>query len=316
MKKMKLKKKVRFKFKNIGMTVLLIISFFIGIKIFLSFQVYSSNEEFILSLLNNSSHYRKHEKENKISNLINSFFNIKLEKPISLLENMFNITEYESISDIKLTNYINNNDSENPIAYIYNTHQLENYINSNKETYNITPNVLMASYLLKEKLNEYNIPAIVEETNIPEILKINNWNYSYSYKASRFLIEDAIAKNKQLKYFIDIHRDSIPYNSSTIKIKNINYARVLFVIGKENKNYKKNLDLSNRINEKFKKLYPGLSRGIILKEGPMVDGIYNQDLSPNLILIEVGGYQNKIEEVQNTINVFSEILREEIIEKK
>ena len=58
----------------------------------------------------------------------------------------------------------------------------------------------------------------------------------------------------------------------------------------------------------FNEYYPGISRGIYKKEGPGVDGIYNQDISPNSILIEVGGYQNNIEEVFNTIEAISNIL--------
>ena len=44
-----------------------------------------------------------------------------------------------------------------PIIYIYNTHQLEEYSNSNVSNYDASPNVLMASYILKEKLNDLNI---------------------------------------------------------------------------------------------------------------------------------------------------------------
>ena len=62
-------------------------------------------------------------------------------------------------------------DINNPLVYIYNSHQLENYNNSNLEIYGITPNVLMASYLLKEKLNKNGISTIVEDTNLTEFLE-------------------------------------------------------------------------------------------------------------------------------------------------
>lgn len=123
-------------------------------------------------------------------------------------------------------------------------------------------------------------------------------------------------KYKKSKYFIDIHRDSTTYNKSIIDIIGVRYAKVLFVIGKEHNNYKKNLELTNRINNKIVKKYPGLSKGVMVKSGPMVDGIYNKDVSPNSILIEIGGYQNNISEVQSSIVLFSEILKEEIIEKE
>ena len=188
-------------------------------------------------------------------------------------------------------------DINNPIIYIYNSHQLENYNSSNLDIYGITPNVLMTSYLLKEKLNSKGISTIVEDTNLTEFLSLNNWDHSGSYKASRIFILDKKNKYSTLKYFIDIHRDSVSKNMTTININGKDYARILFVVGLEHDNYKDNIKISEDLNNLFNKYYKGLSRGIYKKEGPGVDGIYNQDISPNSILIEVGGYQNNIYEV-------------------
>ena len=66
--------------------------------------------------------------------------------------------------------------------------------------------------------------------------------------------------------------------------------------------------LSEDLNNLFNKYYKGLYRGIYKKEGPGVDGIYNQDISPNSILIEVGGVDNNIDEVLNTTEAISNIL--------
>ena len=199
-------------------------------------------------------------------------------------------------------------DIKNPIVYIYNSHQLENYDNYNLEIYGITPNVLMASYLLKEKLNEKGISTIVEDTNLTEFLELNKWNHSMSYRASRIFMLDKQNTYKSLKYYIDIHRDSINKSLSTIKINDKTYARILFVVGLEHKNYQKNLELANNINALFNKHYKGLSRGVLKKEGAGVDGIYNQDISSNAMLIEVGGVDNNIDEVLNTINAISDVL--------
>ena len=87
-----------------------------------------------------------------------------------------------------------------------------------------------------------------------------------------------------------------------------NYARILFVVGLEHDNYKKNLELANNINKLFNDSYPGLSRGVYKKEGINVNGIYNQDVSENAMLIEVGGVDNNIEEVMNTMNAISDVI--------
>ena len=49
--------------------------------------------------------------------------------------------------------------------YIYNSHQLENYDSTNLDIYGITPNVMMASYLLKEKLNKKGLSTIPVKFN-------------------------------------------------------------------------------------------------------------------------------------------------------
>ena len=311
MKKIRLKKK--FYFRNMILLFVCIISFIISYNI----KLYSSNEEFIMNLLNDSNYYKKYEDKNIIKKINNYLYNVNLNEPVTLLENMFN---YEITSEYypevleTITKHINdptNDVIDNPIVYIYNSHQLENYDSSNYEPYNITPNVMMASYLLKEKLNNYNIPTIVEEGNINEFIKINNWDYNYSYIASRYFIEEAKRKYPSIKYFIDIHRDSVTKEYSTAIINDISYAKVLFVVGLDHDNYKGNLDFANNVNNR---LINGISKGIIKKSGPNVNGIYNQDISSNALLIEVGGYQNKIDEVYNTIDVLANTLKEVINE--
>ena len=311
MKKIRLKKK--FYFRNMILLFVCIISFIISYNI----KLYSSNEEFIMNLLNDSNYYKKYEDKNIIKKINNYLYNVNLNEPVTLLENMFN---YESTSEYypevleTITKHINdptNDVIDNPIVYIYNSHQLENYDSSNYEPYNLTPNAMMASYLLKEKLNNYNIPTIVEEGNINEFIKINNWDYNYSYIASRYFIEEAKRKYPSIKYFIDIHRDSVTKEYSTAIINDMSYAKVLFVVGLDHDNYKGNLDFANNVNNR---LINGISKGIIKKSGPNVNGIYNQDISSNALLIEVGGYQNKIDEVYNTIDVLANTLKEVINE--
>ncbi|MBQ2409525.1 MAG: stage II sporulation protein P [Bacilli bacterium] len=313
MKKIRRKRKIIIKYKNIIFIFLTIMSFFFGIKLFLQIRLFKSNEEFILSMLETPDYHSK--------NVINYIFNVDIKKPVSLIENMLNYKndenyDYEVLSTISkhIKNDINN-EVEQPRVYIYNSHQLENYSNSNFEVYNITPNVMVASYLLKEKLEENNINALVEEADFNDYIKQNNWDYNYSYKASRYYLDNAIKKYSSLEYFIDVHRDAIKHEDSTVIIGDKSYAKVLFVVGLENPNYEKNLNLVNNINNSINSKYPGLSRGIVKKSGPNVNGVYNQDVSPNAILIEIGGYENKIDEVYNTVLILSQILGEIINEK-
>lgn len=324
--KLKNKKKKSFKF-----IFLLLLAYFI-----FSYTFYNSfknnkniaNEEFINFLLNNgNANFTTEYKLPKVINkTINYILKIDITKPYTLFnENIIGYTEeekddYSNLEELKQISYYiedpNKVDIENPLVYIYNSHQLENYNAENLSIYGITPNVLMASYLLKEKLNENGISSIVEDTNLTEFLELNNWNHASSYKASRIFMLDKQNTYKSLKYYIDIHRDSVGKSLSTKEINGKSYARILFVIGLEHKNYQKNLDLAENINTLFDKYYPGLSRGILKKEGQNVNGIYNQDISSGAMLIEVGGVDNNIDEVLNTINAISDILTKYIGENE
>lgn len=228
----------------------------------------------------------------------------KLKKDATAADDDYNYSSYE-----KLTSFISNpsdNEVSNPIVYIYNTHQLETYFNDN--SYTITPNIMMTSYLLSEKLNKKKINTIVEDTNINEFIKISNLNTNEPYEVSRIFINNAKNKYPSLKYFIDIHRDSVSKNISTTVINNKNYARVLFVLGTSNKTYTDNEKIMNDLDKISDDLYPGLSRGIFNRETKNWNLVYNQDLSPNAILIEVGSKENNMEEVLNTVDALSNIL--------
>ena len=212
----------------------------------------------------------------------------------------------------RLKNPAPEENKENPLIYLYNTHQGEEYNGGILSEHDIVPTVMMATYSLREQLNKYSLNTIVETNQISEILKINNWNYASSYKASRLLMTSAYEKNPSLQYFIDVHRDAIPYESSIITHENKVYAKVLFVVGEDYDKYLANLSLAEKLSNALNQKVPKISRGIMKKGGSGVNGIYNQDFSPNTLLIELGGQYNSINEVNNTVLVLAEVLKEVI----
>ena len=292
-----------------------------------------SNEEFINLLIKsgNANVLSNYKVPNLVNMTMKFILNIDLTNPKTILNSsilMFgsnnknksitlefnddysNMEELQSISD-----HIGDpspKDVNKPIVYIYNSHQLENYSNDKLDVYGITPNVMMASYVLREKLNEFGISSIVEDANMSDILAKNGWNYSYSYQASRGLLEDKKKNYSSLKYFIDIHRDSVGKNYTTTIINNVSYAKVLFVIGQDYQGWEANYQLVEKLNNMINDSYKGLSRGIMKKSGINVNGVYNQDISPNCILIEVGGVENSIDEVYQTMNILAIILNKYI----
>ena len=318
-------------YKTIHLKILFLITI---IYISFSYSFYYSlrrnkdinNSNFIKSLvrMGNSNNLYNNKLINVVNSTINFITHVDITKPSSIIasyvsktNNYNSITlehndDYSNLEELKkISSYIEDPykvDISKPIIYLYNTHQLENYNNKNLSIYNITPNVLMASYILKEKLNKNGISTIVEDTNLSEFLNLNHWNYASSYKATRMLLLEKMNKYDSLKYFIDIHRDSVNRNSTTVTINNKTYAKILFVIGLEHKNYEYNLEVTNKLNDLIKEDYPSLTKGIYKKSGKGVDGIYNQDVDKNCILIEIGGVDNTIEEVYNTLEVLSNVL--------
>lgn len=239
---------------------------------------------------------------NYIDYLLKTGFNNQISKSI-----------LKSPLDIENISLVNNEEevkSNEPLIYIYNTHDEEAYYNSYLNPYNIVPDVKLASYYFQERLKDLGIESVVEKRKIKDVLDKNGWNYRYSYSASRVYLEEVSKNNPSIKYFIDLHRDSVGKDKTTTTINGKSYARVMFLVGLEHKSYQKNLDLATRLNELISQFDSTLSRGIYQKEGPGVNGIYNQDFSSKAILIEVGGQYNTIEEVANTIEVIARVLKD------
>ena len=239
---------------------------------------------------------------NYIDYLLKTGFNNQISKSI-----------LKSPLDIENISLVNNEEevkSNEPLIYIYNTHDEEAYYNSYLNPYNIVPDVKLASYYFQERLKDLGIESVVEKRKIKDVLEENGWNYRYSYNASRVYLEEVSKNNPSIEYFIDLHRDSVGKDKTTTTINGKSYARVMFLVGLEHENYQKNLDLATRLNELISQFDSTLSRGIYQKEGPGVNGIYNQDFSSKAILIEVGGQYNTIEEVANTIEVIARVLKD------
>lgn len=327
-KRFKGKRRIKLKFlKYLVFIVLIYLSYQLINAVSLNQKLSHSNEEFIKSMLQDSNHHLLYEESSKniINKIIRFIASVDFSNPGTIVSKSFGYTVSNNYNESIVSadgnyEYLENvsrhiedpypTDISNPRIYIYNSHQKEEYSKKGLEAYNITPNVLMASYFLKEKLNKIGIPTVAEGSNIIDFMNANNWGHNDSYKASRFYIIDALNKYENLDLLIDLHRDSISKAKSTITIGGKSYAKTLFVVGANNSTYSKNLELANKLHVLIEKRYPGLSRGVMKKEGLNNNSIYNQDLSSKMILLEVGAYQNNIDEVLNTVEAMSLVIKE------
>lgn len=302
-KKFKRKKKIKAK--------TLLIFFFIFILIIL---LYYLKYNFKTNINNNVINYilkntnKNYSENNTLYSYINKGF---LNSPTNILSKELNFDK-ENSQKVSLTQI----EEDFPLIYIYNSHQGEKYSSEYIEDYNIIPNVMLADKILKEKLDNIGINTIIEESDILKYMEEHNLNHAGSYKASKVYLSKAIENYPTVKLFIDLHRDAINHDLSITKIDGKICAKVLFVIGLENPNYEKNLKIVNRINNIILNKFPTLTRGIMKKQGYGVNGVYNQDLDEKVILIEVGGNENTIDEVNNTLDILSIVIGEYLNEKE
>ncbi|AOH55774.1 stage II sporulation protein P [Peribacillus muralis] len=202
------------------------------------------------------------------------------------------------------------------VVEIYHSHNRESYLPYLKGVTN--PNLAYHSQINITKLGERmskdladkGIGSSLDKTDIMGNLNNKGLNYNKSYQESRKSVQTALATNKDLEYLIDIHRDSKRKKYTTITINGKQYAKIAFVIGGNNPNFEKNAALANKLHKALEKKYPGISRGVMKQGGSTHNGIYNQDLSGNAMLIEVGGVDNTFEEMYLTVDAFSDVFSE------
>ena len=291
------------KLKRYFLFFMFIMGIYFSYKYLESKNIELKDKEFVNLLIDNSFKYNEADFIEKIANKT-----YELSNPVKLLSK-----EYNKYLDITETTPVIKEELK-PKIYLYNTHQTEEYQSSELLEFTIKPTVMINNYILEDIFNRNGYQTIVEERSIKEMLNNNNWKYSSSYKASRIYLEDTYKLNPSLEYFIDLHRDSLPHSKTYISIDGKDYAKILFLIGLENPNYEKNLLLTEKINNKLNEYYPGLSKGILKKGGEGVNGIYNQDFNENVILVEMGGYENTTTEVLNSSSAFAKCFMEAINE--
>jgi stage II sporulation protein P len=196
---------------------------------------------------------------------------------------------------------------------IYHSHPREAFnpllgvANENPSSAVSSKNVMLVGSYITKRLEQRGIGTVHAKDDFPTKIADYNWNFSYKY--SRMLVKSAMSTNQEMSELIDIHRDSQRHGKTTATIDGKSYAQVYFIIGHANKDWKKNEEFANKIHQTIEKSYPGISRGIWGKAaGKGNNGEYNQTLSPNSVLIEVGGIDNTAEELKRTADILADAI--------
>ncbi|MCG7345080.1 stage II sporulation protein P [Sporosarcina sp. ACRSL] len=172
-----------------------------------------------------------------------------------------------------------------------------------------TENVMKMGEKLKSLLQINGVETeMLEVDNMKELAK-KNLPYYRAYDAIRPYVKNRLSE-KEYDLIIDIHRDAVGREKTTLVHGGEKYAKVAFVVGMDHPGYKNNEMMTNRLKTVMENRIPGITRDVIPKGGAGVDGKYNQDLHPNIILVELGGVGNSEDELNRTVAIIAESVSE------
>lgn len=182
----------------------------------------------------------------------------------------------------------------NTIA-VYVTHSDESYVPSDgTESKEGDGGIYDVANAFVKRLEAQGFNVIFNENN-HNPHDINAYNRSRKTAAS-------LLKNNPIAIF-DVHRDAIPANLYETNVKGKDATKVKLVVGRTNPNSKTNLEFAKKIKAAMDQEKAGLSNGIFLGKGD-----YNQDLSPQALLIEVGTHENDKEAAIEGVKQFADVM--------
>lgn len=134
--------------------------------------------------------------------------------------------------------------------------------------------------------------------------------FDYSYINSYSTAEEMIMQQPNMVLLIDIHRDGYGNTSdlgrpkTTAEIDGRSVGRILLVVGQDHPDWRANYHVAHKFHLLMEQLYPGFSRGIILRSRSS----YNQELHPGAMLVEIGGHWNTLDEAIYGAQLFAEVV--------
>ncbi|MEW6183793.1 MAG: stage II sporulation protein P [Bacillota bacterium] len=195
-----------------------------------------------------------------------------------------------------------------PLVAIYNTHTAETYaLTDGVERVKGRGGVFKAAAALGNGLRERGVSVLCSDM-------IHDASYATSYLESEKTVRAMLYDNPQIDAFFDVHRDSkLPRSMATVDVGGSRVAQVLIVVGSDARQpfpgWRQNLAFAKRIAERADAFYPGLCRGVRVKEGR-----YNQFLSPRLLVLEIGGVNNTLEEAEAAAALLANVLADVVLE--
>ena len=203
--------------------------------------------------------------------------------------------------------------AEGPQILIIHTHTTEAYTPDGTDVY--TPdggvartleeedNMLRVGDEMERVFTEMGLSVIHDRTvhDYPQ--------YNGAYTRSAQTVQKYLEQYPSIKIVLDVHRDALAGEDGTVYkavtvIDGVDTAQVMLVIGHgqdgSNPHWMENLALACKIQSSMNTLYPTLARPMTFRSSS-----YNQELSTDSLLVEVGTHGNTLQEALSAARLFA-----------
>ena len=203
-----------------------------------------------------------------------------------------------------------------PQVLIYHTHATEGFEpydsgvfdkNGTWRSTDNSKNMVAVGDALETVLNKKGVGVIHNKT------LHDDPSYNGSYGRSAVTVTEILEEYPTVEVCIDLHRDAIEPSENeiikpTVVINGKKAAQIMIISGCDNgklnmPNYWENLRFAAALAAKLEELFPGITRPILFDYRK-----YNMDLSPGLLLIEIGATGNTLEEAVYSAELLGEAL--------
>lgn len=134
-----------------------------------------------------------------------------------------------------------------------------------------------------------------------------------AYERSLETMTEILRRHPSVKILIDLHRDAPGRETTTATINGVPTATICVIVGTDklldNPHWRENLSFARRLVATMEQMYPGLSRGILVR-----DERYNQHVMAQTLLLEVGGQENTLEEIYAAVRDLGDVLSQIVAE--
>lgn len=198
---------------------------------------------------------------------------------------------------------------DKPLVFIYHSHSSEAYrlTSGADHVWGSDEGVITVGDALAKALSEqYNIPVIHSR-------KIHDYPvWREAYNNSQKTVCEALQEFPSIEMVLDIHRDaatSVSGGPASIEIDGRKAARVFVVVttdkfGLPHPNWRENLAFAYYLNAKMDEMYPGLSRGINIRD----DARWNQHVHSRAVILEIGSEENTRQEAEVSASYLADVI--------